>query len=57
MSEFREQKELKLSWFQLRVEEICKARKKYLYNQIPIQEGKTTVWKKANFLKILSKEI
>ena len=57
MSEFRKQKELKLSWFQLRVEEICKARKKYLYSQIPIQEGKTTVWKKANFLKILSKKI
>ena len=49
-------KDTELSWIQLRVEKNLQ-NWKYLYSQIPIQEGKTMVWKKANFPKILSKEI
>ena len=50
-------KDTELSWIQLRVEKSDLQNWKYLFTQISIQDGKTMVWKKANFPKILSKEI
>ena len=49
-------KDTELSWIPLLVGKNLQ-NWKYLYSQIPIQEAKTMVWKKANFPKILSKEI
>ena len=50
-------KDTELSWIQLRVEKCDLQNWKYLFSQISIQEGKTMVWKKATFPKILAKEI
>ena len=55
--ELIEQKKRKFSWIQLRVEKKIAKLEILLYNQIPIQETKTRVWKKTNFPTILSKEI
>ena len=51
-------KDTEASWIHLRVERNLQ-NWKYLYPQIPIQQGKTSqtmVWKKPNFPKIPSKE-
>ena len=50
-------KDTELSWIQLHVGKSDFQNWKYLFGQISIQEGKTMVWKKANFPKILSKKI
>ena len=49
-------KDIKLSLIQLRVKKKKLQNWKYLHSQIVIQEGKTMIWKKPNFPKILSKE-